>query len=105
VFSGFFGLFVATGFPTGMNLAGELNAVTARITSLIFVSSSVSVMISPWIVGQFIERPNNQALIWVVLINISLAAVAMQAVQFSTRRDTQAALQPNEILPRSASTD
>jgi hypothetical protein len=62
-------------------------------------------MISPWIVGQFIERPNNQALIWVVLINISLAAVAMQAVQFSTRRDTQAALQPKEILPRSDSTD
>jgi FHS family Na+ dependent glucose MFS transporter 1 len=105
VFSGFFGLFVATGFPTGMNLAGELNAVTARITSLIFTASSVSVMISPWIVGQFIERPNNQALIWVVLINISLAAVAMQAVQFSTRRDTQAALQPKEILPRSGSTD
>ena len=105
IFSGFYGLFVATGFPTGMNLAGELNAVTARITSLIFITSSVSVMISPWIVGQFIDRPNNQALIWVVLINISLAAVAMLGVHFSTQRDIQAAPQPNEILPRSASTD
>ena len=105
IFSGFFGLFVATGFPTGMNLAEEINAVTARITSLIFIASSVSVMISPWIVGQFIERPNNQALIWVVLINISLAAVAMLGVQYSTQRDVQPTPQPNEILPRSASTD
>lgn len=105
VFSGLFGLFVATGFPTGMNLAEELNAVTARITSLIFIASSVSVMVSPWIVGQFIERPKNQALIWVVLINISLAAVALLGVQFSKKRDSQAAPQPNEILPRSASTD
>ena len=80
--TGLYGLFIATGFPTGMNLAEELNAVTARITSLIFISSSVSVMIAPWIVGQFIETPNNQALIWVVLINLSLAVVAMLGIQF-----------------------
>jgi len=64
------GFFIATGFPTGMNLAEELNAVTARITSLIFVAASISVMISPWIVGQFIDRDNSQVLIWVVMINL-----------------------------------
>lgn len=81
VCSALIGLFVATGFPTGMNLAEEMNAVSARITSLFFVSASISAMISPWIVGQFIERSNSQILIWVVMINLILATVAMLGIQ------------------------
>lgn len=100
-----FGLFVATGFPTGMNLAEELNVVTARITSFIYVAASISVMISPWIVGQFIDQPGNQALIWVVLINMALSILAMFGIQFWKKPISQAAPQPNEILPRSISTD
>jgi len=103
--TGLYGLFIATGFPTGMNLAEELNVVTARITSLIFISSSVSVMVAPWIVGQFIEKPNNQALIWVVLVNLSLAIAAMSGIQFWKRPVSQEEAQPSEILPRSISTD
>ena len=81
VCSALIGLFVATGFPTGMNLAEEMNAVSARITSLFFVAASISAMISPWIVGQFIERSNSQILIWVVMINLILATVAMLGIQ------------------------
>jgi FHS family Na+ dependent glucose MFS transporter 1 len=99
------GFFVATGFPTGMNLAGELNAVTARITSLIFVAASISVMISPWIVGQLIDGANNQVLIWVVMINLILAGIAMLGIHFWKKPAFQAAPQPSEILPRSTSTD
>ena len=99
------GFFIATGFPTGMNLAEELNAVTARITSLIFVAASISVMISPWIVGQFIDRDNSQVLIWVVMINLIMAGVAMLGIHFWKKPAFQTAPQPNEILPRSTSTD
>lgn len=81
VCSALIGLFVATRFPTGMNLAEEMNAVSARITSLFFVAASISAMISPWIVGQFIERSNSQILIWVVMINLILATVAMLGIQ------------------------
>lgn len=99
------GFFVATGFPSGMNLAEELNAVTARITSLIFIAASISVMISPWIVGQFIDQANSQVLVWVVLGNLLLAGVAMVGIHFWKKPAFQADPQPNEILPRSTSTD
>jgi len=100
-----FGFFAATGFPTGMNLAEEINAVTARNTSLIYVASSISVMISPWIVGQFIDRPNNQTLIWVVLTNLSCSMIAMLGIQFYKKERNQEPPQPSEIRPRSISTD
>lgn len=100
-----FGLFVATGFPTSMNLAGELNAVTARNTSIFFVASSTSVMISPWIVGQFIDRPHSQVLIWVVMANLCLAIIAMAGVQIFGKSQFQPEAQPKEIRPRSISTD
>lgn len=75
-----FGLSIATGFPSGINLAEDLNLVTARITSLIFVASSISVMISPWIVGQFIERDGSQILFVVVLANIIWASLMILGI-------------------------
>ncbi|HSM25528.1 MAG TPA: MFS transporter [Anaerolineaceae bacterium] len=83
-----FGFFIATGFPTGINLAEELNAVSARITSTFFVASSISAMISPWIVGQFIESINTQILIQVVAINIVFATLAMTGIQLLHRKAT-----------------
>ena len=62
-------------------------------------------MISPWIVGQFIDRANKQVLIWVVLINLILAGIALLGIQFWKQTAYQAAPQPKEILPRSTSTD
>lgn len=80
-----FGFFIATGFPNGINLAEELNAVSARITSTFFVASSISAMISPWIVGQFIETINRQILIQVVAVNIIFATIAMLGIHLSHR--------------------
>jgi fucose permease len=82
-----FGFFIATGFPNAINLAEELNAVSARITSTFFVASSISAMISPWIVGQFIETINRQILIQVVAVNIIFATIAMLGIQLSHRNN------------------
>jgi len=56
-------------------------------------------------VGQFIDRANNQVLIWVVLINLILAGIALLGLHFWKKPAFQAAPQPKEILPRSTSTD
>ncbi len=42
-----FGLFIATTFPTGMNLAERLGVVSARVTSWFFISASLASMLSP----------------------------------------------------------
>jgi FHS family Na+ dependent glucose MFS transporter 1 len=101
----FYGLFIATGFPTGINLAEELNAVSTRITSYLFIASSISGMTSPWIVGQFIESHGPSVLIWVVLANLILAAFVMVGFQMMKGKSSYPAPQPNEILPLSTSTD
>ena len=89
----------------GLHFSFGIGSFTARITSLIFVAASISVMISPWIVGQFIDRANSQVLVWVVLINLILAGVAMLGIHFWKKPAFQAAPQPSDILPRSTSTD
>jgi len=70
-----FSFFIASTFPTAMNLAGELGAVSSKITSLIFVFSSFSGMITPWLTGQWIEGPNPVITLWFVLADFLLAIV------------------------------
>jgi predicted MFS family arabinose efflux permease len=100
-----YGFFIATGFPTGINLAEELNAVSSRITSYLFIAASIAGMTSPWIVGQFIESRGPSVLIWVVLANLIMAALVMVGFQILKGRSSYPAPQPREILPLSTSTD
>ncbi len=100
-----YGFFIATGFPTGINLAEELNAVSSRITSYLFIAASIASMTSPWIVGQFIESRGPLVLIWVVLTNLIMAGFVMVGFQMVKGRGSYPAPQPKEILPRSTSTD
>lgn len=100
-----YGFFIATGFPTGINLAEEVNAVSSRITSYLFIAASISGMTSPWIVGQFIERRGPLVLIWVVLVNLIMAAFVMVGFQMVKGRSYHPAPQPKEIRPLSTSTD
>jgi fucose permease len=100
-----YGFFIATGFPTGINLAEELNAVSSRITSYLFIAASIAGMTSPWIVGQFIESHGPSVLIWVVLANLIMAAFVMVGFQMVKGRGHHPAPQPKDIRPLSASTD
>lgn len=70
-----FGLFIATTFPTGMNLAERLGVVSARVTSWFFISASLASMLSPWLVGQFIESLGPKIVMWIISANLSLALV------------------------------
>ena len=84
-----FGFFIATCFPAAMNLAERLGATSSRITSLFFVASSLSGMISPWVVGQWIESRGIRVLPWVVLTNLLLAILAVALISVLTRRGRQ----------------
>ncbi len=68
-----FGFFIATAFPVGMNLAEKLGVISAKVTSWFLIAASLTSMISPWIVGQFFESWSPLIVIWVVLVNLSIA--------------------------------
>lgn len=70
-----FGFFIATIFPTAMNFAESLNAVSSKVTSLFFVSASLSSMLSPWIVGQWFTSRGPQVLVFVVFGNMLLGLI------------------------------
>lgn len=76
-----FGLFIATTFPTAMNLAERMGVYSAKITSLFFVSSSIAVMLSPWVVGQFFESKGPLIVVWIVLINLFIAIFVYGLIQ------------------------
>lgn len=68
-----FGFFIATTFPTGMNLAERLGVVSARVTSWFFISASLASMLSPWLVGQYIESIGPHVFMWIVAANLMVA--------------------------------
>jgi len=77
----FFGFFIANSFPTAMNLAERMGVYSAKITSLFFISSSVAVMLSPWVVGQFFDSIGPLVVLWAVLINIFIAILVNGLIQ------------------------
>jgi FHS family Na+ dependent glucose MFS transporter 1 len=82
------GLFMATTFPTALNLAERLGATSGKITSLFFISSSVSSMISPWVVGQFIENHGIGVLPWAVLVNQGIAILFLAFITLKYWKQT-----------------
>ena len=83
----FFGFFIANSFPTAMNLAERMGVYSARITSLFFISSSIAVMLSPWVVGQFFESIGPVVVLWAVFINICIAILVNGLIQVYKRRE------------------
>lgn len=80
-------LFIASTFPTAMNLAEQIGAVSSRVTSLIFIVASLGGMISPWIAGQWIESATPVIIIWIVLANFTISIVMFGSIiVFQQRR-------------------
>lgn len=81
-----FGFFIATIFPTAMNFAESLNAVSSKVTSLFFVSASLSSMFSPWIVGQWFASRGPQVMVFVVIGNILLGLIFYSIIRSYQKR-------------------
>ncbi len=83
-----FGFFIATIFPTAMNFAERIGAVSSKVTSLFFVSASLSGMLSPWIVGQWFTSQGPGIAIWVVFANVVSALLVYGTIRFLQKRQT-----------------
>jgi FHS family Na+ dependent glucose MFS transporter 1 len=82
-------LFIASTFPTAMNLAEQIGAVSSRVTSLIFIVASLGGMISPWIAGQWIESATPVVIIWIVLANFMIPIVMFGLITLFQQRRKQ----------------
>ncbi|HLE28837.1 MAG TPA: MFS transporter [Anaerolineales bacterium] len=70
------GLSMASIFPTFMNLAGRRMPLTAQVSSLFFVGSSLGAMIWPWLIGQLFEPVGPRVAMGTVFVVTLLDAVA-----------------------------
>lgn len=83
------GLFVASIFPTAMNLAERVGVVSSRITSLIFVASSLGGMIMPWLAGQWVDSNTPVIIMWIVLANFMIPVITFSLIATLQRRAKQ----------------
>jgi fucose permease len=89
------GIFMASIFPTMLNLAQQKMTITGRVTSWFFVGASAGGMVLPWIVGQFIEPVGPQTVMLAIFISLSLALVLFGSiVLFNGRQPSPAPSSP-----------
>ncbi len=81
------GLGNASIFPTTINLLGQRMAITARVTSMIFVGVSLGGMVLPWLMGQLFQTYGPDAAIAAILVDTLLALVLYLGLIFGTHRE------------------
>lgn len=67
------GFFLASIYPTTMSMAGQMMAISGRITGFFSIGSSAGMMAIPWIVGQLFETAGPQSMTIVLLANLVIA--------------------------------
>lgn len=73
------GLSMASIFPTTVALVGQRSAITGRLVGWLFVGGSAGGMTLPWVIGQLFDRKGPQATMYVILIDLAVAFLALQA--------------------------
>ncbi len=87
-----FGLAMASIFPTLISFAEHRMVLTGQVTSYFFVGSSLSGMITPWLIGQMFESIGPQVTMVTILIDMLLALVILLAlIGYSSRLAAQKA--------------
>ena len=91
------GLFMASIFPTMLNLAQSKMTITGKITSWFFVGASAGGMALPWIVGQLFEPVGPKTVILAIFATLALAMLLFVAISFynNGRRPSPTPLQPS----------
>jgi FHS family Na+ dependent glucose MFS transporter 1 len=74
------GLFMASIFPTLLNMAGRRMVLTARVSSLFFVGSSLGGMFFPWLIGQLFEPVGPHVTMVVIFAGVLLNVAAYVAL-------------------------
>ena len=81
------GLFMASVFPTIINLAERRMTITGSITAWFLIGSSLGSMTVPWLIGQLFERVGPQTMMVILVVDLA-AALAVFAITmiYSARR-------------------
>ncbi len=79
------GLFMATIFPTMLNLAQEKMTITGKMTAWFFVGASSGGMILPWIVGQLFEPVGPQTVMIAIFTSAAVATLVFAAIVANNR--------------------
>jgi len=78
------GLFMASIFPTTLNLAERRMALSGSINAWFFVGAALGGMILPWLIGQFFEGLGPTVVMYAILADLLLAlACFVFLVRFS----------------------
>lgn len=88
------GFFMASIFPTLINLAQQKMTITGKITSYFFVGASSGGMFLPWIIGQFFEPVGPQFAMIAILICLCVAAIIFMCI---TRTGATPSPAPKEV--------
>lgn len=67
------GLSIASVFPTTLSLAERRMVITGQMTGWFFVGASAGAMFLPWLIGQLFEAGGPQIVVWVILVDTTLA--------------------------------
>jgi len=81
------GLFMASVFPTIINLAEHRMTITGSITAWFLVGSSLGSMSVPWLIGQFFESVGPQTMMLILVVDLAAALVVFAITMlYSARR-------------------
>ncbi len=75
-----FGLSMASIFPTLISFAEHRMALTGQVTSYFFIGSSLSGMVTPWLIGQMFDSIGPQVTMLTILVDMVLALVILSAL-------------------------
>jgi FHS family Na+ dependent glucose MFS transporter 1 len=80
------GVFMASIFPTMINLAQEKLTVTGKVTSWFFVGASSGGMLLPWIVGQFFEPIGPQTVMVAIFASLAAAFLVLGSIILNNKK-------------------
>lgn len=86
----FFGLGVASAFPTMLTFAGRHMTITGAATGWFFVGASIGSMSLPWLIGQLFESVSPASVLWVIGAALLWAMVMFTAILVYVRRQAPA---------------
>lgn len=82
------GVFMASIFPTLINLAQQKMQITGKITSWFFVGASSGGMFLPWIIGQLFTPVGPRITMQAILVSVLISTVIFLLVLRSNRKNS-----------------
>ena len=74
------GLSIASAFPSALSYVGSHMTITGKVTGGVFASANISVMVAPWVIGQFIETIGTVAIPLAALLLLLIAAAVFTSL-------------------------